>query len=89
MNFLETTCTQQYNPTVDYMKNALALIADLGFLYGTPVHNAVKSNLTFDLIKVLLKKPNPDNLSIIDYAKKVLSQAGVNVESNQFIQRVT
>jgi len=75
MNFLATTCTEEYNPSVDYIRNALALVSDVGFIYGNRVSQYVKSDLTVKLIGVLEKFPNnPENQNMVVYARKILQQ---------------
>lgn len=74
VNFLATTCTQQYNPTREYIKNALALVADLGYMFKGDVARFVKSDLTSNLIQVLSKFQNAEYEQIINYAKTIISK---------------
>ena len=55
----------------DYIRNALALVSDVGFIYGNRVSQYVKSDLTVKLIGVLEKFPNPENQNMVVYARKV------------------
>lgn len=74
-SFLATTCTPQYNPTREYIKNSLALLADLGYMFKSDVKQYVKSNLTADLIQILSKfQSNQDYQQIINYAKTIISK---------------
>jgi importin subunit beta-1 len=75
MEFLNVTCTKQFNPSVDYMRSALAFVADVGLTFKERAAGFVKTDLTVNLINVLDKhQSNPDNLEILNYAKQVLSQ---------------
>jgi hypothetical protein len=56
------------------MRNALALVSDIGFIYGNRVSQYVKSQLTYRLIEVIEKfTNNPENQHMVVYAKKVYS----------------
>jgi importin subunit beta-1 len=75
MQYLAVTCTKDFNPTVDYMRNALAFVADVGLIFKDRAAQFVKSDLTANLIDILSKfLNNPDNAAILDYAKKVINQ---------------
>jgi len=75
MQYLAVTCTKDFNPTVDYMRNALAFVADVGLIFKDKAAQYVKSELTANLVDILSKfVNNPDNAAILDYAKKVINQ---------------
>jgi hypothetical protein len=68
------------------MRNALALIADIGFLFGKEAAVHVKSQITYDLMKVVGKfQKNQENQSIVEYALKVKI---LNYFSNQVINQL-
>jgi hypothetical protein len=57
------------------MRNSLALISDIGSIFGAKVSNEIKTDFTANLVNILGKfSGNPENQSIIDYAKKVFSK---------------
>jgi len=75
LNFLSCTCTKEYNPSVDYMRTALACVSDVGLTFKEKAAGFVKTELTVNLIKVLENfQNNQDNLDILNYSKQVLSQ---------------
>jgi len=75
MQYLAVTCTKEFNPTVDYMRNALAFVADVGLIFKDKAAQYVKSELTSNLMEILSKfLNNPDNAAILDYARKVINQ---------------
>jgi len=75
MTFLSRTCTKEYNPSVDYMRSALAFVADVGLIFKEKSIPYVRTQFTKDLVTILENfANNPENSSILNYAKQVLSQ---------------
>jgi len=74
IEFLKKTCNEVFNPTVDFLRNALALITDVGHFFGEKVRNLVKTEFTITLINILNKFSRiEENQKIISYAQNVLS----------------
>jgi importin subunit beta-1 len=74
IDFLKKTCNQTFNPTVDFLRNALALITDIGHFFGASVRNLVKTDFTIELINILNNFSKfEENQKIIQYAQNVLS----------------
>lgn len=54
------------------MRNALALVADIGLIFKQRAAQLVKTELTAHLIQVLEGfKNNQDNAQVLDYARRV------------------
>jgi len=74
IDFLKKTCNETFNPTVDFLRNALALIGDVGNFFGARVRDLIKTDFTFGLMQVLNKFAKfEENQKILSYAQNVLN----------------
>lgn len=88
IKFLQETCNKLYNPTIvtslfstmkcvihllqDYLRNALALLTDIGNFYGQDSRQIINLQLVDDLVKILRKaSPGRNFAEIIEYAENV------------------
>ena len=57
------------NPSIEYVRNTVALITDLDRSYGANIKNLTKSNFTIGLLRLLKNhRDDPENKGIIEYA---------------------
>eukprot|EP00331_Platyophrya_macrostoma_P035687 CAMPEP_0176440746 /NCGR_PEP_ID=MMETSP0127-20121128/20763_1 /TAXON_ID=938130 /ORGANISM="Platyophrya macrostoma, Strain WH" /LENGTH=849 /DNA_ID=CAMNT_0017825347 /DNA_START=37 /DNA_END=2586 /DNA_ORIENTATION=- len=71
LTFLKQTCNKLYNPTLEYLKNALALLADIGNFYGNDARQIIDFQFVDELIKILRKAQGRGVDVIIEYAENI------------------
>jgi len=82
ITFLQSTCVKLYNPTIDYLRNSLALLADVAKFYGKASRAIIDTRFTSELIGILRKasgtKDQKSNQFIIEYADDIFKDVFSN-----------
>jgi hypothetical protein len=73
MEFIQHTCDSRVNPTIEYIRNCLNLIADIGKYYRSKASNVVKATTTHNLLNILKKYINDEeNKFTVTYVTQVI-----------------
>jgi importin subunit beta-1 len=76
ITFLQVACNEIFNPTVDFLRSSLTLIADMGEFYGKDTQPLVKTEFTYRLMNIFQKfcDNNIENKKIYAYVERVLKK---------------
>jgi hypothetical protein len=72
--YLEKFSWRESNPSQELLKNILALIADIGRVYGHNVSNLIKKDFVIDLFKILKSNQTRKNSSTVQWAEDIINK---------------
>ncbi|EGR27486.1 importin beta, putative, partial [Ichthyophthirius multifiliis] len=75
VEFIYKTCEQQYHPTVEYVKNCISLLMDIGNFYKKEAKQYIKNNQTISIINILKQfDQSPETKENLAYAERILKE---------------